>query len=62
MTIEEFLTWQAQQARRNETLADPDAILQMPSLGLAITLATLYERVPLTPRPRPKLVWEDDGV
>ncbi len=47
---------------RNETLADQDAILQMPALGLSITLATLYERVPLTPRPRPKLVWEDEGA
>jgi Uma2 family endonuclease len=46
----------------NETLADPDAIVRIPPLGLAITLATLYERVPLTPRPRPKLVWEDEGA
>jgi len=47
---------------RNETLAEPDSIVQMPALAIAITLATLYERVPLTPRPRPKLVWEDEGA
>jgi hypothetical protein len=33
----------------------------MPTLGIAISLTALYERVQVTPMPRLKLVWEDDG-
>ena len=44
---------------RNETFQNPGSIITMPLLGLAISLASLYERVQVTPRPRPRLVWED---
>jgi Uma2 family endonuclease len=37
---------------RSETLQDAEAVISMPVLGLAISLASLYERVPLPPRPR----------
>lgn len=43
----------------NEIFQEPASVIDMPGLGLAITLATLYERAQVTPRPRPRLVWED---
>ena len=33
--------------------------IDMPALGLSLTLASLYERVAVAPRPRPRLVWDD---
>jgi Uma2 family endonuclease len=44
---------------RNAAFQDPEAIIEMPLLGLAITLASLYERVAVAPHPRLRLVWED---
>ena len=38
-----------------------DAVIDMPALGIAITLAALYERVQVMSPPRLKLVWEDDA-
>jgi Uma2 family endonuclease len=43
-------------------VTDPEAALAVPSLGLSIDLAALYDRVPVTSRLRPRLVWEDDGA
>jgi Uma2 family endonuclease len=40
---------------------DAEAALAVPSLGLSIGLAALYERVTVTSRLRPRLVWEEDG-
>ena len=48
-----------ERAWRTETFKESDSVIQMPALGLAISLASFYERVPVTPRPRPHLVWED---
>jgi hypothetical protein len=31
----------------------------MPALGLSLGLAALYDRVQLSPPPRPRLDWED---
>ncbi|WP_158921130.1 Uma2 family endonuclease [Acidisphaera sp. S103] len=42
------------------TFHDAEAVIDMPALGIAITLASLYERVQVSPNPRLKLVWEDD--
>ncbi len=54
----------AQHAWRNETFHEPASVIHMPELAIAITLATLYERVQVTPRARPRLVWEegDEGT
>ena len=54
----------ADRAWGNRIFHEPGAVIDMPGLGLAITLATLYERVQITPRPRPRLVWEegDEGT
>ncbi len=46
----------AERAWRSETFQEADAAIQMPALGLSIGLASLYERVPLPPMPRPRLV------
>ena len=46
----------------SEWLRDVDAVIHMPKLGLSIGLASLYERVPLAPVPKPRLVWDDDGT
>jgi Uma2 family endonuclease len=45
----------AQRAWRTETFRETQSVIQMPALGLAISLATFYERVPVVPRPRPRL-------
>ena len=44
---------------RNAAFQDPEAIIEMPLLGLAITLASLYERVAVASHPGLRLVWED---
>jgi Uma2 family endonuclease len=41
---------------RTATFQETEAVLDLPALGLAISLASLYERVSLPPRPRPRLV------
>ncbi len=41
---------------RTATFQDTDAVVDMPALGLAVSVASLDERVPLPPRPRPRLV------
>lgn len=46
---------------QSQWLRDPAAAVEMPGLGLSIPLAALYERVPLDPMPRPRLVWDEDG-
>jgi Uma2 family endonuclease len=46
----------AKRVWQTETIQDPEGVIAMPALGLAIGLASLYERVPLPPRPRPRLV------
>lgn len=55
--------WYRDAARslRSTTVHELDAIIDMPTLGIAIGLAALYERVQVTALPRLKLVWEDDG-
>jgi Uma2 family endonuclease len=47
---------------RAEIVTDPAAALAMPSLGLSVGIASLYDRVTVAPPPRPRLVWEDDGA
>ena len=47
---------------RAEIVTDPKVELAMPDLGLSIGLASLYDRVTVSPPPRPRLVWEDDGT
>jgi Uma2 family endonuclease len=49
----------AGRAWRHEIVQTADSVIDMPDLGLAIKLAALYERVPVAPRPRPRLVWEE---
>jgi Uma2 family endonuclease len=49
----------AERAWRSETFQRAEAVINMPGLDLAIGLASLYERVPLTPPPRPRLVWDE---
>jgi Uma2 family endonuclease len=46
---------------RSETFHEPDGVINMPGLGLAVVLGSLYEQVPLTSRPRPRLVWDEAG-
>jgi Uma2 family endonuclease len=46
----------AERAWRSQTLKEAEAVIDMPILGLTIGLASLYERVPLPSRPRPRLV------
>lgn len=46
---------------RSVTLQQTEAVIDMPALGIAISLAALYERVQVTSQPRLLLVWEDDG-
>jgi Uma2 family endonuclease len=46
---------------RNTTLISAEQSLDMPALGLSLSLAALYDRVQLSPPPRPRLVWEDGG-
>jgi Uma2 family endonuclease len=43
-----------------EMLTDADAVIEMPLLGLAVSLSALYQRVSVEPRLRPRLV--DDPV
>jgi Uma2 family endonuclease len=47
---------------RAEIVTDLEAVLTMPSLGLSIDLASLYDRLTTAPSPRPRLVWEDEGA
>ncbi len=51
-----FWSRDAERAWRSETLQEAEAVISMPGLGLTISLASLYERVPLPARPRPRLV------
>ncbi len=44
---------------RNRTLIAAGQALDMPARGLSLGLAVLYDRVQLSPAPRPRLVWED---
>jgi Uma2 family endonuclease len=37
-----------------------EAAIDMPALGLSVTVSSLYERVQVTPHSRLRLVWEDD--
>ncbi len=55
-------TRDAERAWHAVRLTDAEAALAVPSLGLAISLSALYDRVPVTSRLRPRLVWEDDGA
>jgi Uma2 family endonuclease len=43
-------------AWQSQIFHEMEAVIDMPSLGLGVSLAALYERVPLPPRPRPRLV------
>jgi Uma2 family endonuclease len=54
-------TRNAARAWHADRVTDPDAVLVVPSLSLSIGLAALYERVTVTSRLRPRLVWEDEG-
>lgn len=40
---------------------DPDAVIEMPGLGIGLSLASLYERVPIEPNRRFRLIRDDDG-
>ena len=51
----------ASRSWQNATLRDANATIEMPVLGLSLSLASLYERVAVAPSPRLKLVWEDGG-
>jgi Uma2 family endonuclease len=55
--------WFRDTARRwqSVTFQDAEAIIDMPGLGLAIAVASLYERVQVAPHPRLRLVWEEDN-
>jgi Uma2 family endonuclease len=46
---------------QSQWLREPEAVIEMPKLGLSISLGSLYERVPLEPAPRPRLVWGDES-
>lgn len=56
--------WYRDAARgwRTQPFHDADRVIEMPALGLAIGIATLYERVRITHRPRPRLIWDDTGT
>jgi Uma2 family endonuclease len=47
-------------AWQSEWLHAPDAVIDMPALGLSLPLAELYERVPLEPPVWPRLIWSDE--
>jgi Uma2 family endonuclease len=49
----------AERGWRTSTFQDAGAVMDMPGLGVSLSLASLYERVQLTPRPRPRLVWDE---
>jgi Uma2 family endonuclease len=53
--------WFRDTARQWQSAAfqDAEAIIDMPALGLAIAVGSLYERVRVTPHPRLRLVWEE---
>jgi Uma2 family endonuclease len=51
-----FWSRDAERAWRSETLQEAEAVISMPGLGLTISLETLYDRVALPPKPRPRLV------
>jgi len=46
---------------RNRTFQEAISVIDLPTLGIEIGVAALYERVPITPRLRPRLVWDDDA-
>jgi Uma2 family endonuclease len=46
---------------QSQWLREPEAVIEMPKFGLSISLGSLYERVPLEPAPRPRLVWGDES-
>ena len=48
-------------AWRNRVFQEQAATIEMPNLGLSVSLASLYERVSLARRPRPRLVWDEGG-
>jgi hypothetical protein len=37
-------------------------MVDTPALGIAITVGTLYDRVRVTPRQGPRLVWDDEAA
>jgi Uma2 family endonuclease len=51
-----FWSRDPKRAWRTKTFQEPEAIIDMPNLGVTLSLASLYERVPLPPRPRPRLI------
>jgi Uma2 family endonuclease len=51
-----FWSRDAERAWRSETFQEAEAVIEVPDLGLSIGLVSLYERVPLPQRPRPRLV------
>jgi len=44
---------------RSERITNMEAAIHMPRLGLSLPVAVLYDRIQLTQRPRPRLVWDD---
>jgi Uma2 family endonuclease len=46
---------------RNASLQQADSIIEMPALGIAISLAAFYERVQVMPASWLKSVWEEGG-
>ncbi len=54
--------WYRDDARlwRNRVFQDLTAAVEMPALGLSVGLASLYERVSLPPRPRLRLMWDEE--
>lgn len=55
--------WSRNTARvwRGTTFRELQSVIEMPALGIAISLAALYERIQVISLPRLKLVWEDDA-
>lgn len=49
----------ADRAWRHTTFKQMDQTIEMPILGLSVTIPSLYDRVTIEPRPRPRLVWDD---
>jgi Uma2 family endonuclease len=56
-----FWSRDAAGAWQSQWLREPDSMIEMPKLGPSISLAALYERVPLDPATRPRLVWGDEN-
>lgn len=49
----------AAQVWHSTTVREAEAVVEMPSLGVVMTLASLYERVAVTPQARLRLIWQD---